>query len=134
MDLGLIACTPQAIREAEDVVAQADSLWHAGKQYGIDEGDSATLAQASPLEATSTNGDSETGIVIDPSGKKITVNGFPDGQIFYLYLYDNVGKYITSVNTYNPVDVRTLPNTVFYIEVMTDNQLVGAINIPLSVL
>jgi hypothetical protein len=32
------------------------------------------------------------------------------------------------------VDVRTLPNTVFYIEVMTDNQLVGAINIPLSVL
>ena len=42
----LMACTPQAVREAEDVVAQADSLWHAGKQYGIDEGDSATLAQA----------------------------------------------------------------------------------------
>ena len=42
----LMACAPQAVREAEDVVAQADSLWHAGKQYGIDEGDSATLAQA----------------------------------------------------------------------------------------
>lgn len=41
-----MACAPQAVREAEDVVAQADSLWHAGKQYGIDEGDSATLAQA----------------------------------------------------------------------------------------
>ena len=42
----LMACAPQSVREAEDVVAQADSLWHAGKQYGIDEGDSATLAQA----------------------------------------------------------------------------------------
>ena len=42
----LLACAPQAVREAEDVVAQADSLWHEGKQYGIDEGDSATLAQA----------------------------------------------------------------------------------------
>ena len=42
----LMACAPQAVRKVEDVVAQADSLWHAGKQYGIDEGDSATLAQA----------------------------------------------------------------------------------------
>ena len=42
----LMACAPQSVREAEDVVAQADSLWHAGKQYGMDEGDSATLAQA----------------------------------------------------------------------------------------
>ena len=42
----LMACAPQAVREAEDVVAQADSLWHEGKQYGMDEGDSATLAQA----------------------------------------------------------------------------------------
>ena len=42
----LMACAPQAVREAEDVVAQADSLWHEGKQYGIDEGDSAELAQA----------------------------------------------------------------------------------------
>ena len=41
-----MACAPQAVREAQSVVAQADSLWHAGKQYGIDEGDSATLAQA----------------------------------------------------------------------------------------
>ena len=39
-------CSSRAIHEAEAVVAQADSLWHEGKQYGIDEGDSATLAQA----------------------------------------------------------------------------------------
>ena len=41
-----MACTPRAVREARDVVAQADSLWHAGQMYGMDAGDSATLAQA----------------------------------------------------------------------------------------
>ena len=41
-----LACSPRAIREARDVVAQADSLWHAGQMYGMDAGDSATLAQA----------------------------------------------------------------------------------------
>ncbi len=42
----LAACTPHSIREAEKVVTQADSLWQAGKMYGVDEGDSVTLAQA----------------------------------------------------------------------------------------
>ena len=42
----LLSCSPKALREAEEVVAQADSLWHEGKMYGIDEGDSAMLAQA----------------------------------------------------------------------------------------
>jgi len=35
-----------SLREAQHVLAQADSLWHEGKMYGADEGDSATLAQA----------------------------------------------------------------------------------------
>lgn len=47
-----MACTPRAIREARDVVAQADSLWHAGQMYGVDAGDSATLAQAYETLAT----------------------------------------------------------------------------------
>ena len=38
--------TIMSLREAQEVVAQADSLWHEGKMYGVDEGDSATLAQA----------------------------------------------------------------------------------------
>ena len=41
-----LACSPRAISEAKSVVAQADSLWHAGQMYGVDVGDSATLAQA----------------------------------------------------------------------------------------
>ena len=42
----LSACVPHAVREAHEVVAQADSLWQAGQMYGIDAGDSVTLAQA----------------------------------------------------------------------------------------
>ncbi|MBQ9603170.1 MAG: hypothetical protein IJR42_05115, partial [Paludibacteraceae bacterium] len=42
----LLSCSPKALREAEEVVAQADSLRAAGQMYGIDAGDSATLAQA----------------------------------------------------------------------------------------
>ena len=39
-------CSSRALHEAEAVVAEADSLWQAGKMYGMDEGDSITLAQA----------------------------------------------------------------------------------------
>ena len=43
---GLCGCSLRALDEAQAVVAQADSLWHIGQMYGIDEGDSATLAHA----------------------------------------------------------------------------------------
>ena len=39
-------CSSRALHEAEAVVAQADSLWQVGLMYGIDAGDSLTLAQA----------------------------------------------------------------------------------------
>ena len=41
-----LACTPRAVQDAQRVVAQADSLRAEGRMYGIDEGDSLTLAQA----------------------------------------------------------------------------------------
>ena len=41
----LFSCSPRKIREAQSIVAQADSLREEGKMYGIDDGDSATLAQ-----------------------------------------------------------------------------------------
>lgn len=42
----MMSCSPRALREAKDVVAQADSMRAAGQMYGIDAGDSTTLAQA----------------------------------------------------------------------------------------
>ena len=42
----LWACTHKVPEETLRVVIQADSLWQAGKMYGMDAGDSATLAQA----------------------------------------------------------------------------------------
>ena len=44
------ACTPRSLREAQSVVAQADSLWLAGKLYGVDEGDIAHWAGELPLD------------------------------------------------------------------------------------
>ena len=44
--LGWQGCSRRALDEAQQVVAEADSLWHEGKMYGIDEGDSLSLAQA----------------------------------------------------------------------------------------
>ena len=41
-----LACTPRAVQDAQRVVAQADSLRAEGRMYGVDEGDSLTLAQA----------------------------------------------------------------------------------------
>ena len=76
----------------------------------------------------------DSNIVLDANNKTIFIKGYPDNQVFTLYLYDNVGKYITNVASRNPVDVRTLPNTVFYIEIVADNQIVGAINLPVNVL
>ena len=46
LSVTMSACTPRSVREAESVVTQADSLWQAGKMYGVDAGDSVSLAQA----------------------------------------------------------------------------------------
>lgn len=42
----LSSCSFQDLHQAQSIVAQADSLRQAGQMYGIDAGDSATLAQA----------------------------------------------------------------------------------------
>ena len=42
----LTACTPRSLREAQTVVTEADSVWRGGQMYGIDYGDSVTLAEA----------------------------------------------------------------------------------------
>lgn len=73
---------------------------------------------------------SETNISFDANSQTIVINGFSDGQVFELYLYDNLGRYFTTVTSLNPIDVRLLPNMISYIEILADNQIVGAINIP----
>ena len=111
-------------------ICQADTIVQL-RLYGVNPHPIQT-EQSDPNQSSGSD-TNESPLVFDATNKLLYISGYPDDQVFTLYLYDNVGKYITSVNTYNPVDVRTLPNTVFYIEVMTDNQLVGAINLPLSV-
>lgn len=66
----------------------------------------------------------------DASNKTIIVTGFPEDQVFNLYLFDNTGKYISRLASTNPIDISMLPNAVFQIEITTNNQIVGSIPVP----
>ena len=74
--------------------------------------------------------DSDTNIFFEANSQTIVIHGFADEQVFELYLYDNLGRYLSTITSLNPIDVRLLPNMVSYIEILADNQIVGAINIP----
>lgn len=80
----------------------------------------------------STGNGSESNIQVDFNNMTIAVNGYPAEQVFVLYLYDNTGKYLSTVTSRNPIDIRTLPNSVFYIEITADSNIVGAVNIPVN--
>lgn len=76
---------------------------------------------------------SESDIQYEVSGNSLIVKGFPDDQIFTLYLYDSAGKIISSLSSRNPIDLSMLPNGIFYIEITVDNRIIGAIPIPANV-
>lgn len=80
----------------------------------------------SQRESTSDNNN----IYFNIDNRTVVVNGFPDGQQFVLYLYDHLGKYLSKLTSTSPIDVSMLPTSVFYIEIMTDNRIVGSIPIP----
>ena len=64
------------------------------------------------------------------SNNTIVIDGYPDGQVFTLYLYDNSGKFISRLSGTSPFDISMLPDAVFYIEITADNKIVGAVPIP----
>lgn len=69
-------------------------------------------------------------IVFDANTRTIVIDGFPEEQVFMLYLYDNSGRYLATISGLNPIDVRALPYLVSYVEITADNRIVGAVNIP----
>lgn len=76
---------------------------------------------------------SPSNITVDVNSRTIIVNGFPENQVFLLFLYDNTAKHLGTVSSLNPIDISTLPNVVSYIEIFVDNQIVGAINLPTNI-
>ena len=85
------------------------------------------------LDVTSSTGDTESGIVLDPSGKNFTLNCFPDVQIFYLYLYDNTARHLSTLSGMSSIDISALPSSVLYIEIVANNQIIGAVPIPMNI-
>ena len=74
--------------------------------------------------------DNNNGIFFNTDSRTISVSGFPEGQQFVLYMYDHLGKYLSRLTSTSPIDISMLPSSVFYIEIMTDNRIVGAIPVP----
>lgn len=91
----------------------------------------APLPRQNTMNMVQKEGDSDNNnISINVDQKNIVVNGFPEGQQFVLYMYDHLGKYLTKLTSTSPIDVSMLPNSVFYVEIMTNNRIVGSIPIP----
>lgn len=80
-----------------------------------------------------TSTESEENIFFDANNQMIVISGYPENQVFTLYLHDSVGKCLASVSSLNPIDVKLFPSMVSYIEIMADNQTVGAITIPIII-
>ena len=72
-------------------------------------------------------------IFYDPISQTIVIDGFPENQEFNLYLYDNLGRYITTMTGLNPINVRTFPNTVSYVEIVVENHIIGVLALPMEI-
>ena len=70
-------------------------------------------------------------IIYDANNQSIIINGFSENQVFKLYLYDNLGRFITTISSTNPINIRSFPNMISYVEIMKDNQIIGVISIPM---
>lgn len=75
-------------------------------------------------------GSDNRNISYDPQTGTVVIDGYPENQLFDLYLYSATGQYITTLTSCNPVNVSVFPQTVAYVEIIADNQIVGAIPIP----
>ena len=72
-------------------------------------------------------------IFYDPISQTIVIDGFPNNQEFILYLYDNLGRYITTISGLNPINVRTFPNMVSYVEIVVENHIIGVLALPMEI-
>ena len=76
---------------------------------------------------------SNANIFYDTVNQTIVIDGFSENQEFNLYLYDNLGRYITTMTGLNPINVRTFPNTVSYVEIVVENHIIGVLALPMEI-
>lgn len=84
-------------------------------------------------ESKQAQNNSNADIFYDTVNQTIVIDGFPENQEFNLYLYDNLGRYITTVSGLNPINVRTFPNTVSYVEIVVENHIIGVLALPMEI-
>ena len=84
-------------------------------------------------ESKQAQNNSNANIFYDTVNQTIVIDGFSENQEFNLYLYDNLGRYITTMTGLNPINVRTFPNTVSYVEIVVENHIIGVLALPMEI-
>ena len=84
-------------------------------------------------ESKQAQNNSNANIFYDTVNQTIVIDGFSENQEFNLYLYDNLGRYITTMMGLNPINVRTFPNTVSYVEIVVENHIIGVLALPMEI-
>ena len=84
-------------------------------------------------ESKQAQNNSNADIFYDTVNQTIVIDGFPNNQEFNLYLYDNLGRYITTISGLNPINVHTFPNTVSYVEIIVGNHIIGVLTLPMKI-
>ena len=84
-------------------------------------------------ESKQAQNNSNANIFYDTVNQTIVIDGFSENQEFNLYLYDNLGRYITTMTGLNPINVRTFPNMVSYVEIVVENHIIGVLALPMEI-
>lgn len=91
-----------------------------------------TKARSRKRQNTDTGSPAEGSVFYDAYNRTITVEGFRDDQVFELRLYDSSGKLCTALHSQSPIEIQSLPQTVYHIEILADGKIAGSISVPIA--
>ncbi len=74
----------------------------------------------------------EAAVFYDAYNRTITVEGFKEEQVFELRLYDSSGKLCSTLHSRNPIEIQSLPQTIYHIEILADGKIAGSISVPIT--
>ena len=78
-----------------------------------------------------TDSPAEAAVFYDAYNRTITIEGFREEQVFELRLYDSSGKLCSTLHSKNPIEIESLPQTIYHIEIVADGKIAGSISVPI---
>lgn len=91
-----------------------------------------TKARNKKRQNAGTDSPAETAVFYDAYNRTITVEGFKEEQVFELRLYDSSGRLCSTLHSQNPIEIQSLPQTIYHIEILADGKIAGSISVPIA--